>query len=113
MQRFLGTNAQGKGGKYLLVPPGYKGYVPEDHFVAQSLSYSNWLILRGFLVDGKPDAATRMFEEGLKIYPLQRTGNPPQMEFIDASGILVNTVHANTFEFYEELHRRYPKGAAL
>ncbi len=32
--------------------------------------YVNWLILRGFLVDGKPDAANAMFKNGLKIYPL-------------------------------------------
>src|SRR6266508_2828825 len=46
---------KGKGGKYLIVPPGYKGALPkEGYFVARSTSYVNMLVLRGFLVDGKP-----------------------------------------------------------
>jgi hypothetical protein len=100
---------QGKGGKYLIVPPGYKGEVPKDkkdggeYFVAQSTSYVNWVPLRGFLVDGKTDAAVKMFKEGLKVYPLSKAANPPKMEFISCSKIPFNTVHANNFEFYQEL----------
>jgi len=94
---------RGKGGKYLILPPGYEGEEPEGYFVARSPSYVNWLILRGFLVDGKPDVAARTFEAGLKIYPLSAAANPPKMEFINVSGVSNNTVHANTFAFYEEL----------
>ena len=100
---------QGKGGKYLIVPAGYKGELPKDkkdggeYFVARSPSYVNWLILRGFLVDGKPDAASKMFREGVKVYPLSKAGNPPTMEFINGSKVPFNTIHANNFEFYEEL----------
>jgi len=95
---------RGKGGKYLLLPPEYDGEVPEGYFVARSPSYIQWLILRGFLVDGKPDTASRMFRDGLKVYPLSAITNPPAMEFINGTGMEFNTVHANTFEFYEELH---------
>ena len=100
---------QGKGGKYLIVPAGYKGELPKDkkdggeYFIARSPSYVNWLILRGFLVDGKPDAASKMFREGVKVYPLSKAGNPPAMEFFNGSKVPFNTVHANNFEFYEEL----------
>ena len=95
---------QGKGGKYLIVPADYKGELPKDgYFVARSPSYVNWLILRGFLVDGKPDAASKMFREGLKIYPLSKSANPPTMEFINSSKVFYNTIHANNFEFYQEL----------
>ena len=44
-----------------------------------------------------------MFKEGLKVYPLSKASNPPKMEFITASKVPFNTVHANTFEFYEEI----------
>lgn len=94
---------KGKGGKYLIVPPGYKDPLPEGYFVAQSPSYTNWIILRGFLVDGKPDAASKQFKEGLKIYPLAQAKNPPAMEFINGSKKPINTIHANNYEFYEEL----------
>ena len=54
---------KGKGGKYLILPPDYKGRVPSGYFAAQSRSYVNWLILRGFLVDGRPDAAANQFKD--------------------------------------------------
>ena len=50
---------RGKGGKYLIVPPGYEGELPEGYFVAPSRSYINALVLRGFLVDGKPGCSCR------------------------------------------------------
>ncbi len=100
---------RGEGGKYLILPPDYKGEMPKDkkdggeYFVAKSTSYVNWVALRGFLVDGKPDAAAKMFKEGVKVYPLSKASNPPKMEFISGSKVAFNTVHANNFEFYEEL----------
>ena len=108
---------QGKGGKYLIVPPGYKGELPRTegrrrYFVARSPSYVNWLILRGFLVDGKPDAASKMFREGVKIYPLSKAANPPTMEFFNGSKVPFNTIHANNFEFYRGARSRHPEGAA-
>ncbi len=99
----------GKGGKYLIVSEGYNGELPKDkkdggdYFIARSPSYVNLLILRGFLVDGKPDAASKMFREGLKIYALSKAANPPKMEFFNASKVPYNTIHANNFEFYAEL----------
>jgi hypothetical protein len=99
----------GKGGKYLILPPDFKGPVPKDKkdggefFVAQSTSYVNWVPLRGFLVDGKPDAAVKMFKEGFKVYPLSKAANPPKMEFIGGSTLAINTVHANDIGFYHEL----------
>jgi len=95
---------QGKGGKYLILPPDFEGDVPEGYFTAKSTSYANWLILRGFLVDGKPDFSSNLFRTGLKIYPLAQADNPPAMEFINASRRSFNTIHANNFEFFEELH---------
>jgi hypothetical protein len=94
---------RGKGGKYLILPPEYEGPEPDGYFVARSTSYSNWVILRGFLVDGKPDAASKMYREGLKVYPLKDAQTPPAMEFTNGSGKAFNTIHANNYEFYEEL----------
>ncbi|MCA9012891.1 MAG: DUF1254 domain-containing protein, partial [Planctomycetaceae bacterium] len=107
---------RGKGGKYLILPPDYEGDLEgpiggkpqvidgETYFVAKSTSYVAWIGLRGFLVDGKPDTASRMWRDGLKIYPLAMKANPPRMEFISGSRKSFNTIHANNFEFYEELH---------
>lgn len=97
---------EGKGGKYLILPPGYTGDYPEDgYYVRESRSYVNWVILRGLLVNGSPDKATAMFKTGLKIYPLARADNPPEMVFTNMSNVEFNTIHSNDFTFYEELAR--------
>ena len=95
---------RGEGGKYLILPPDYEGPVPDGYFTAKSTSYVNWLILRGFLVDGKPDFSSNLFRTGLKVYPLAQADNPPAMEFINGSEKAFNTIHANSAEFFEELH---------
>lgn len=94
---------RGAGGTYLIVPPGYDGERPEGWFVAETPSAVNLVILRGFLVDGKPDAAVQMFESGIKVYPFSTWDNPPAMEWTSVSGAALNTVHANDFTFYEEV----------
>jgi hypothetical protein len=107
---------RGAGGRYLILPPdhdrdlhppegGMEAVVDgEKYWVAESTSYANWVILRGFLVDGKPDAATAMFKNGLRVYPLKDSKNQPKMKFVSGSEKAFNTIHANSFEFYDELH---------
>jgi hypothetical protein len=106
---------KGQGGKYLILPPdyhgdlnppegGYKAEVAgEAYFVSKSTSYVNWFIARGFLVDGKTDAAVDAFQNGLRIYPLSQKDSPAEIEIIEGSGIPNNTIHANTYEFFEEI----------
>ena len=103
---------RGKGGKYLIVPEGYQGDLPEGYFTATSPSSVNWLILRGMLKDGKPDAASKNFREGLKVYPLNQKDNPPRMEFIEGSKIPFNTIHANNYNFFEEINNVIQKEPA-
>ena len=95
---------RGKGGKYLILPEGFEGDVPEGYFTATSPSSVNCLILRGMLKDGKPDAASKNFREGLKVYPLSAKENPPKMDFIDASKVSFNTIHANDANFFKEIN---------
>lgn len=40
----------------------------------------------------------------MRVYPLSQADNPPEMETISLSGQSFNTVHANNFQFYEELN---------
>lgn len=94
---------RGAGGTYLIVPPGYDGERPDGWFVAESPSAVNLVILRGFLVDGMPDAAVALFESGVRVYPFASRANPPAMEWTSLSGTVINTVHSNDFSFYEEV----------
>ncbi|REJ06070.1 DUF1254 domain-containing protein [Microbacterium bovistercoris] len=94
---------RGQGGTYLIVPPGYDGERPDGWFVAESPGFVHLVILRGFLVDGKPDAAVKLFESGVRIYPFSSRNDPPAMEWTSLSGEVMNTVHANDVTFYEEV----------
>ena len=77
--------------------------IPDGFHVARTPSWVNWLILRGFLAEGRPDAATAMFKEGLRVYPLSKAHDPPEMEFVSITGKVFNTIHANDITFYDEV----------
>ncbi len=94
---------RGAGGTYLIVPPGYDGERPDGWFVAESPSAVNLVILRGFLVDGGPEAAVETFTQGVRVYPFSTREDPPAMEWVSASEAVVNTVHANDASFYDEV----------
>jgi hypothetical protein len=73
---------RGKGGKYLILPPDYKGEVPFAYFAARSSSCVNLLALRDFWWMAKRDVATKNFKEGVRIYALAQVKNPPRTQFI-------------------------------
>jgi hypothetical protein len=86
---------KGQGGKYLYLPPGYDGDVPDGYFTYRSPTYTNWVVLRA--LGGVPDM------KKTRIYPLADADAPPDNQWINLIGHSFNTVHANDFSFYEEL----------
>jgi hypothetical protein len=94
---------RGKGGKYLVLPPGYKGDVPDGYFVVKSRTYGVWVFMRASIAKGL-EAAAKNVKDNLRIYPLSRKDNPPKMEYVSGSGVAFNTIHANDFSFYEHLN---------
>ena len=95
---------KGKGGKFLILPPGYDGEVPEGYHVAKTSTYGNWVIWRGFQVDGSPKPAIAETKKRFKIYPLSKKDNPPAMTFVNTSGKFHNTIHRMDFGYWEELN---------
>jgi hypothetical protein len=95
---------KGQGGKYLLLPPGYKGKVPEGYFVLHSPTYNHWFFFRSFMVDGSTGPAVASVKKNLRIYPLSKKANPPKMNFVNGSGKYFNTIHSLDFSFYEEVN---------
>lgn len=95
---------QGKGGKFLVLPPDYKGEVPDGYYVYRSGTKNIFIFLRGFYDD--PNNLTPAVEhlEKTKIYPL----NLPEAErkpmtFPDASGVPVNMLPRSDFSAFEQL----------
>lgn len=96
---------KGKGGKYLFVPPGYTGKLPSSgYFVAKPRTYGNLVFYRAFVKGDDIVAAAKGVKAKARVYPLSAAANPPQQSFINLSGKQFNTVHANTFRFYEEIN---------
>ena len=95
---------KGKGGKYLVLPPGYDGDVPEGYFVIKSRTYGVWNFMRGYVEKGVKEAADRI-KGNLKVYPLAKKDNPPQMQFFNMTGLAAyKTIPPNDFSFYESLN---------
>ncbi|AKE91479.1 MULTISPECIES: DUF1254 domain-containing protein [Rhodococcus] len=108
-QRYVGDvgNAgpdRGQGGKYLLLPPDYSGDVPAGYFVLRSRTYGNLLGVRAFIVGGGDvRAAADSVKSQLRIYPLAEAADPPATSFVNISGALFNTIHANDVTFFDEV----------
>jgi hypothetical protein len=95
---------KGQGGKYLVLPPGYEGDVPEGYFVVRSETNGVWNFMRGYVEQGVEEATDRI-KANLKVYPLAEMDNPPQMEFMNMSGLAdYQTIPPNDFSFYEDLN---------
>ena len=96
---------QGKGGKYLILPPGYEGDVPDGYHVAQSETYGNWLLIRGFLEDGDPQPGLNNIKENFKLYPLGKTASASKVTYHDISMKYLNTIHASDETYFEEINK--------
>jgi hypothetical protein len=93
---------KGKGGKFLLLPPDYKGEPPPGYFTARSPTYGVWFGVRGFLVNGKSDQAVALMKT-TKIYPLSKATDAPAMIFLNGSGKTIDTIFPDNYEYFESL----------
>jgi hypothetical protein len=65
----------GKGGKHLILPPGYQGQVPSGFYTGQSTTNRLILIVRSLPIGGDiPDALARLHT--VKAYPLNQPNAP-------------------------------------
>ena len=70
---------KGKGGKYLVVPPGYKGALPkEGYHIAKSRTYSNLVIMRDFIQGSDIATIVKNVKANAAMYPLSAAANPPK-----------------------------------
>src|SRR5262245_45064714 len=60
---------KGKGGKFLVLPPGYKGKVPPGYYVAKSPTYAAMFAMRGFQTKNGTAEAVELMKR-TRVYPL-------------------------------------------
>lgn len=95
----------GKGGKFLLLPPGYEGPLPEDCFVYRSPTNTVFVFLRAFYQDPKNLAPAVSLIEQSRIYPLNGSGTCRPMQFPDASGVPVDMLPISDGTAFNELKK--------
>jgi len=93
---------KGAGGKFLILPPAYKGSVPDGYFVSRSPTYSAMFAVRGFQVDNKTDQAVALMKQ-IKVYPLATALSPPPMQFMNGSNQNIDTLFPDTLRYFELL----------
>lgn len=96
----------GKGGKHLVLPPGYKGKVPDGYYVGRSLSNKILVAVRALPINGDQQAALDALR-AIKVYPLGAAGVTDAISIIDFTDKTADFTllkwEAN-LQFWERLH---------
>ena len=115
---------RGEGGKYLIVPPGYDGPLPDSGFhVAHSKTNRILYGARAYLEDNDPKPAVELIKKTMKVYPYTPGGfgtsiataldgkvrlevNPPvpETKFIEATGKAFNTIPPSDYTYFEMIN---------
>ena len=94
---------RGKGGKYLIVPPGYEGDLPAaGYYIVRSPTRNFWWLVRAISDDGKPGPAAAALR-GVRLYLLSSAASPPRQEHINASTKPAYCIPPRGFEYWERL----------
>ena len=98
---------KGVGGKYLILPPGYKETVPDRYISLPSANYQGYALLRSILKSGsEADVKTAVaYGKRIKLYPLSEAANPPPTVFLDAIGVVYDSTIPYDLRFFQSLDR--------
>ncbi len=115
---------RGAGGRFLLVPPGYDGPLPEGGFyVGHSRTHRALLLGRSFIQHDDPAPTVATIKDRTKIYPYAPGGagtsvatllqgavpfspptEVPATTFVEGTGLAFNTIPPTDARFFETVH---------
>jgi hypothetical protein len=101
----LGTD-KGKGGKYLLLPPGYKEKIPTGYIPLQSDTLGNYMLFRANFKshsDADVQAAVN-YGKRMKVYSLSAAAHPPETVFTDVKDIDFDSTIQYDASFFDHLN---------
>lgn len=105
----LGTSGadQGKGGRYVLLPPDSTGSLTAGCFAAPSRTYNNYAVIHIVPTRDGPDAMANALAllRRVRIYPLTLADVPSSTRFIDISNMVFDGVPRFDESFYRSLAR--------
>jgi hypothetical protein len=98
---------KGAGGKYVILPPGYKEKAPDGTIPLQSDTFGGYMLFRANLKShGDADVQNSIaYGKRMKIYPLAQATNPPATVFTDVKDVDFDSTIRYDASFFENLNR--------
>ncbi|MGC1447133.1 MAG: DUF1254 domain-containing protein [Xanthobacteraceae bacterium] len=98
---------KGKGGKYLILPPGHSGKVPDGYIPLQSDTFGGYMLFRVNLKSHSDADVAKSIAYGkrMKIYPLAQAANQPPTVFSDVKDIDFDSTIRYDASFFDHLNR--------
>lgn len=95
----------GAGGKYLILPPGHDGGVPDGFIAAAASTYKSYALLRSNYRSADDAGINAAVAHGkrVRVYPLSCT-NPPDTVFVDANDTLFDATIPYDARFFDALN---------
>jgi hypothetical protein len=72
--------------------------------VVKQPTFGTLMFFRAFVKGDDIATAVKGIKAKARVYPLSAAASPPPSIFVNISGLQFNTVHANTFLFYDEIN---------
>ncbi|OWV96718.1 hypothetical protein ATY81_04840 [Rhizobium sp. R72] len=98
---------KGKGGKFVVLPPGYKEKLPDGFIPLQSEVYGGYMLFRSNLAshDDADVQASIDYGRKLRVYPLSTAGNPSETVFSDVKDTVFDSTIRWDESFFDNLNR--------
>ncbi len=98
---------KGKGGKFLITPPGYKETIPAGYFPVPSETFNGYAGFRLIPVSSSDEDRKTAIDlvKKMRLYPLNSAANPPAQNYIDMAGKLFDCVVQFDETFFDALSK--------
>jgi len=96
---------QGKGGKYLLLPPDFSGNPPAGYTIVRAQTYNGYALLRAIPKSSSEADVNNAIAlvKKMRLYPLANADHPPEQRFVDMAGKLFDGIVRFDESFYASL----------
>src|SRR5215471_8312251 len=98
---------QGKGGKFLLLGPDFKGEAPPGYFALRSATYNGYAVLRTIpkTRSDEDTAKALALVKQLRLYPFSKSASSAATRYIDIAGKLFDCTVKMDDSFFDTLAR--------
>jgi hypothetical protein len=97
---------KGAGGKYVILPPGHTGDIPDGCLPCPSPTYQSYALLRSNYrsADDAGIADAVAYGKRVRVYPLSAAAEHAETTFLDANGVLFDATIPYDVRFFDALN---------